>query len=323
MASVNFEKLKTPQEVKAMFRHCDKEQRKTTVNHSNKQIDKTLTDKNMQYRGRGYRETCKLYDEKMAYLDSLEGQNKRKDRVTCFGLEIPFPKDLDESKGAEWVKKVNRILQERYEDNLLNVYVHHDEKHTYVDATTGKKTESRSHIHAYVIPAINDKLNGKAFSSKKSMISLNNSIQEMTQHDFGIDFMDGTKKKSKESVERLKERSKRKALEQVQKDYENRLKLLDAREQDISNREQALNVREEVLQEKEREITVLQEKALKMQNTALQREAEARELKNTLSSQIEANRQAISAGKRAMAEQFEERTCRTARRPLPHGYEMP
>lgn len=95
-----------------------------------------------------------------------------------------------------------------------------------------------------------------------------------------------------------------------------RSKLLDAREQ-------ALDVREEVLQEKEREITVLQEKALKMQNTALQREAEAEELKNTLSSQIEANRQAISAGKRAMAEQFEERTCRTTARPLPHGYEMP
>lgn len=57
MASVNFAKLKTPQEVKAMFKHCDKEQRKTTVNHSNKQIDKTLTDKNVQYRGRGYRET--------------------------------------------------------------------------------------------------------------------------------------------------------------------------------------------------------------------------------------------------------------------------
>ena len=42
MASVNFEKLKTSQEVKAMLRHCDKEERMTT-NHSNKEINKLLS----------------------------------------------------------------------------------------------------------------------------------------------------------------------------------------------------------------------------------------------------------------------------------------
>ena len=39
MASVSFEKLKTPQEVKAMLRHCDKEERKKTKTHSNTDIN--------------------------------------------------------------------------------------------------------------------------------------------------------------------------------------------------------------------------------------------------------------------------------------------
>ena len=47
MASVNFEKLKTPQQVKAMLRHCDGEER-MEANHSNIDIDKSKTSGNMQ-----------------------------------------------------------------------------------------------------------------------------------------------------------------------------------------------------------------------------------------------------------------------------------
>lgn len=54
MASVSFEKLKTPQEVKAMFRHCDKEERKKTKSNSNTDINLQATDSNKQY-GRDYK----------------------------------------------------------------------------------------------------------------------------------------------------------------------------------------------------------------------------------------------------------------------------
>ena len=69
MASVSFEKLKTPQEVKAMLRHCDKEERKKTKTHSNTDINLEATASNRQY-PRDYKTTCKRYDDRIAYLDS-------------------------------------------------------------------------------------------------------------------------------------------------------------------------------------------------------------------------------------------------------------
>ena len=96
MASVNFLKLHTPQEVKAIIRHCDKDERQKHE-HSNKQIRKDLTHLNDDY-GINYVDTCREYDERIAYLDSLPGANVRKDRVTCFSLEIPCPADLPEDR---------------------------------------------------------------------------------------------------------------------------------------------------------------------------------------------------------------------------------
>lgn len=260
MASVNFEKLKTPQQVKAMLRHCDREERKKTGKHSNKQIDKSLTDKNNQYTGMTYARSCQKYDERIAYLDTLKGQNKRKDRVTCFGLEIPFPEDLKASDEGAWTNSVNAILKTRFGDeNIINLYVHRDEKHKYKDADTGKDRMSRTHIHAYVVPEIDGKLNGKAFSSKRNMVALNNSIQEMTQSIFGVDFMTGTKKKSKESVESLKARSAKKALEQAQ--------------EDVQRQKSHLQAQEDALRAERDTFTLEKEKWLKEQNTALEEQA--------------------------------------------------
>lgn len=276
MASVNFEKLKSASEVKAMLRHCDIDERMKTEAHSNRHIDKSLTGNNQQYE-MNYMETCNMYDERIAYLDTLEGQNKRSDRVTCFGLEIPFPEKLQAHQEQKWIENISDILIERYGENVLNLYVHRDEKHTYTDAETGKTRESRNHIHAYVIPEINGKLNGKAFSSKKAMVSLNNEIQTMTQDNFGIDFMDGTKKKSKDSVESLKQKSEKKALEQAKNDYEKALRTIRNRERDLDVRESDLQAQEDKLQEKAKEIALQEEKALKMQNMALQMQEKLQE----------------------------------------------
>lgn len=243
MASVNFEKIKTAQEVKAMLRHCDKEERMTTE-HSNPDIDKNVTSKNEQFDDMSYYDSCRLYDERIAYLDSLEGANKRSDRVTCFGLEIPCPADMSEDDEHGWFEKVYDIISNQYgEDNIIGLYTHYDEKHSYIDADTGKERMSRDHMHIYVVPEVNGKLNGKQFSSKRNMTKLNNSIQKMTQADYGIDFMDGSKKKSKESVESLKRRSEEKAiklreaeleaekerLKGLQSEYEAKIRNIDER----------------------------------------------------------------------------------------------
>lgn len=283
MASVNFEKLKTPQEVKAMLRHCDKEERKD-ANHGNRHIDKNATKDNRQM-GRTYKETCKAYDERIAYLDSLKGANKRKDRVTCFGLEIPYPEDIAEADKVAWSNEIFRIAVERYgEENILQCYEHRDEKHEYIDAETGKKRMSRDHLHLYVIPEIDGRLNGKAFSSRQRIIDLNNAIQQMTQDTYGIDFMNGTKKKSRASVESLKQRSAERALQAQRDDLSKQQEKLQAATQkaeseritasrmrvqaedrltELSEKEQALHEREQELLERER---LIRERNRKLSN---------------------------------------------------------
>ena len=224
MASVNFEKYKSAQAVKAVVKHCDKEQRQLTENHSNQDINKNMSCKNLQYSNTNYKSTCKRFDDRIAFLDTLENQNKRKDRVLCFGLEIPCPADLPADKEVDWMKQVNQILLHRFgRDNVMNLYFHRDEQHKYTDAETGKERISKNHIHAFVVPEIDGKLNGKEFSSKKNMIELNNQIQLMTQQQFGVDFMDGSKKKSKKSVESLKNASKQRETEELQKQAAERL----------------------------------------------------------------------------------------------------
>ena len=206
MASVNFEKLKTPQQVKAMLRHCDGEER-MEANHSNIDIDKSKTSGNMQG-DLDYTAACQKYSERIAFLDAKPGANKRKDRVICFGLNVPAPKDLKpEDEKAFFLAAIKIIINQYGENNIIQYYMHQDEKHAYIHAGTGERCMSRSHLQCYVVPVHNGKLNGKWFSSRANMIKLNNSIHRMAPEQFGVTFMDGSKRKSRKTVEQLKNES--------------------------------------------------------------------------------------------------------------------
>lgn len=216
MASVDYQKLKGPQEVKAMLRHCDTDEREQAT-HSNKDINKDLTKYNAQGQGT-YQEICDKYDRRIGWLDMCQGANLRKDRVTCFGLAIPVPDGMtDPRQQARWMGRVVRCIGDQYGDeNILQYFAHWDEVHEYTDAETGVKRESRPHLHAYVIPEHDGKLNGKWFSSAANMRKLNQAIQDMTQKEFGLDFMDGSKKKSRKEVETLKNESLSREIESKQ-----------------------------------------------------------------------------------------------------------
>lgn len=285
MASVNFEKFKTAQSVKAVMKHCDKEQRQLTENHSNQDINKNMSCKNLQYSNTNYKSTCKRFDDRIAFLDTLENQNKRKDRVLCFGLEIPCPADLPADKEVDWMKQVNQILLQRFgRDNVMNLYFHRDEQHKYTDAETGKERISKNHIHSFVVPEIDGKLNGKEFSSKKNMIELNNQIQLMTQQQFGVDFMDGSKKKSKKSVESLKNASKQRETEELQKQAAERLTEANKRLVEVNNAITSLNAEKEAFEVYRQETTEKLTKTLYEANTMLK---ECKELHKNLKFQSE------------------------------------
>lgn len=215
MASVNFKKLHNSGEVIAILRHCDKEERKKH-NHSNVDINKGLSDTNLQlYR---YEEAKARYKSRIEQLDKIPGQNKRKDRVTAFSLEIPCPEGVDVDA---WYREVTDMLKRKYKGkNVIGVYLHKDEIHRYVYADHGhvdhgKWKTSRPHIHMVVVPEINGKLNGRQFSSKKAMIEVNEEIDKMTREIYQTPFMTGQKPR-KRTVEELKQMSE----EEMQKKEE-------------------------------------------------------------------------------------------------------
>lgn len=208
MASVDWhQKCHGGTEAKAILRHSDKDMR-IKDNHKNKHIDKSLTGYNWQMY-QGYNATCDRLNAKLDELDSQPKANKRKDRVTMISLETPAPDGLPLDKFHEWHMKVLDILRAMYGKDLyiVNSYEHADEIHDYRDASTGEQVTSRAHAHDCVVPLVDGKLNGKAFSSRKNITRLNKEIQAMTYKDYGFNFMTGEKTKSKASVDELKQRS--------------------------------------------------------------------------------------------------------------------
>lgn len=250
MASVNFEKLKTPQQVKAMLRHCDGEER-MEANHSNIDIDKSKTSGNMQG-DMDYAAACQRYDERIAFLDSKPGANRRKDRVTCFGLNVPAPKDLKPKDEKAFFMAVIDIITNQYgEDNIVQYYMHQDEKHEYIHAETGERCMSRSHLQCYVVPEHKGKLNGKWFSSRSNMVKLNNSIHWMAQEQFGVMFLDGSKRKSRKTVEQLKNES---AYLEAQQELDAQKIALDTQGAELKEEKQVILQTKILLHEKETDL---------------------------------------------------------------------
>lgn len=272
MASVSFKKLKSSQQVKALLRHCDREKRLETKVHSNEHIDKSLTGHNRQLYD--YGESCRFYDSRIAELDATTNKNKRKDRVTCFALEIPFPDGLSERSDDEQLRWENRIVNLMLNTygctNIMNVYTHVDEVHEYIDSRTNTKNESRKHMHVFVIPEIDGQLNGKAFSAARKMRNINNTIQEITQKEFQLDFMDGSQRKSRDSVESLKNKSEKLAMKQRQESLVKQQVALSHEQDNVNALKTHLDAQISDLNEKQVEFTVEKQKWLKTANMELQ-----------------------------------------------------
>lgn len=215
MASVDWMKCKGGRDAKAKFWHCDSMKR-IEHEHSNKQIDKSRTYLNMPFgafKG-GYDAVCKAYDETIDKLDAQPGANKRKDRVTCVGWTLPVPEGMGERQASRWMTHAYKTLKAQYGDCILGGTAHFDEVHEYKDAETGEARRSRPHLHVYAVPIVAGKLNGKSFTSRKNIVAMNSTIEQMTREYFpGYKFQNGTKKKSKATVEELKNESAQKEAE--------------------------------------------------------------------------------------------------------------
>lgn len=73
---------------------------------------------------------------------------------------------------------------------------------------------SRVHAHFGFVPEYKGQLNAQRFYSRATMRRLNKKIDEMSQREFGCKFMTGEKKRSRQTVDELKNESARLMAEQ-------------------------------------------------------------------------------------------------------------
>lgn len=201
MASVDYKKLKSSNEAAAMIRHSDETER-LKHEHSNEEIDKTKTKKNINIYNLSYKDTMQKLRDRIKKLDETTNTNKRKDRVECFSLVIPATENMTETEAKNFLQDCNELLKKEFgSENLVNSYIHFDEIHEYIDDFKVKK--SRPHMHIFVVPEIGGILNGKKFSSKAEMKRVNKMIDELCRTKYHEAFLTGEKAKKK-TVEQLK-----------------------------------------------------------------------------------------------------------------------
>lgn len=211
MASCKFEggKYHGGTEAKAHMRHDDiTPESRAIAAKENKHIDMTKSHLNRSLFGLTYGQMCKKYDKRIALLDSTTNTNKRKDRVTLQNIEIPVPKNLQRKNYNKWFIRITEILINEYgRDNFIDGQIHWDEEHEYIDAETKERRMSRVHCHYSIVPEVNGVLNCKKMSGRANMKKLNKAVEVMTQAEFGCSFMTGQKKKSRQTIDELKNTS--------------------------------------------------------------------------------------------------------------------
>ena len=256
--------------MKALLRHCDKNER-LKAEHSNEQINKELTWKNAQFCG-SYEDVCNHFDDILDELDSKPKANTRCDRVVAYAIEGPLP-EADEEKDTQeqrdtWIAGVENIIKRDYPEMVvLAKYIHYDEVHDYINPETGEHVLSRPHVHMYVMPVIEGRLNGKKFfPNKTSMIQFHRQIDDLTKSIYGFSYGNGTKKKSFDSVERLKYESEMAKLE------EKRLAVQE-REKELLNRENDLHQQEQIIQNWEWELNQREIKMMRFLESSIGKKA--------------------------------------------------
>lgn len=263
MSSLNLAKIKQ-HELKALLRHCDKNER-LKAEHSNEDINKEMTWKNAQFCG-SYEEVCNYFDDILRELDSKPKANTRYDRVVAYAIEGTLP-EPDEEKDTQkqrdaWIAGIEKVIKREYPEMVvLAKYIHYDEVHEYINPENGERVFSRPHVHMYVMPVIEGRLNGKKFfQHKTSLIQLHRQIDDLTRSIYGFSYGNGTKKKSFDSVEHLKYESKKAELEK-------RRAALVEMEKDLINRQVALHQQELIVFEREQQVNRREAKLMSIMNS--------------------------------------------------------
>lgn len=215
MASADWKKIKSRQQVKAILRHNCKDTREQTQEHSNPHLRPELTVQNTGAWDT-YAEAAKRYDDRWAAVNG--DKTIRKDAVVGLGFSIPAPDDLPEDKENKWFVQVLDIMATRYGyENIASFAVHRDERHEYIDPDTHERRMSRTHAQGILFPEVDGTMCAKKIMTKGRMAELNRAIDEMSRTEFGVSFLTGKGTKSRGSVEAMKAKSLHAEIEELER----------------------------------------------------------------------------------------------------------
>ena len=276
MASANWMKA-TTQKAGAMKKHLGQIER-IQGNHSNKDIDKSLSVNNYSIGCSDYAEALVSMKRRTKEVDAVIPPKRiRKDRVTCCFIELPCPRRLTQCGQSDDFFKLayDELCAFFGNENVHGGFVHKDEVHRYVDKDK-KMRVSMEHMHVLVSAYTPEKgINGKAFETKSRLKTLNDNLDDMCVKQFRVKL--NTKETPEhKSVERLKEETQLRndafllqrdvntlnvqkqklseTLDEFRKEYQEKSEELLKKNKEIRGRKYAVTVREDELIDKQNQL---------------------------------------------------------------------
>lgn len=153
--------------------------------------------------------TCqKNIRETIAKIDKNRPPKRiKRDRKTVAELCVPAPREGTSQEDAL------RFFQGVYDELAAAGYhvcggaVHGDETHDYIDPDDKKLHRSRLHMHVLLVPETDRGVNMKSWLTKSRFRELNALCDRVCMQELGHPYQDGSGRRSRGTVEALKEKS--------------------------------------------------------------------------------------------------------------------
>ena len=227
MASINILKLHGG-EAAAILNHTHRHDGRPGVEYGNEHVDASRTHLNgvLRFRGTPKHETAAeeldRLRRRVAEIDAAEPPKRiRRDRVTMVSIEVPCPAmPLTPDEEDKFFRLAYREIAKFCggSQNCGTIQIHRDEVHNYIDSVTKETRTSRVHALCLCIPYVAGKgVNCKSFMSRDRLRQIQQAIDDRCRQELGIPYLDGSRQRSRGSVESLKLAS---AKEEVYKAYE-------------------------------------------------------------------------------------------------------
>ena len=191
--------------------------------YTNKDIDTSRSHLNQYFGANDGKEARQRFRERLAECDLAHPPLRiRKDRKTAFAPIVYAPREnmKDEDVRLFFARMYDEMCDLFGKENVIYGVAHFDEIHNYIDPETKNERVSRAHLKVCIIPNTDDMsfvppkfkkgVNMDAFYRRECFQPnmLNELADEICMELFKFKYRDGTGKKSKKTVETLKEESK-------------------------------------------------------------------------------------------------------------------